>query len=330
MALLQQVCRAFDRIAPLSFAERAWDNVGVLVEAPVPRAAASRVFLTIDLTEHVVNEALADPSVGVIVAYHPVLFRSFKRIQLADPKQRIAAKCIQAGVSIYSPHTSLDNVPGGINDWMSASLGAGSIRTLTPITGKDGKPEEYSLPEELVEEKIESTSGSEQPPATPELQYKRMLHTLARLTRETSQVNPGSGRVFTLDNEEGIPLLKLVENVKRLFGLSHVRVATALPHMEGGLNVRTVGVCAGSGASVLGDIEADVLLTGEMSHHEVLAALEKGTSVILCEHTNTERGYLEILRLRLLAFFSGNKDVAPIQEATVVVSKVDRDPLQIV
>ena len=33
--------------------------------------------------------------------------------------------------------------------------------------------------------------------------------------------------------------------------------------------VRTVAVCAGSGGSVLAGQQADLLLTGEMSHHEV-------------------------------------------------------------
>jgi hypothetical protein len=44
-------------------------QVGVLLEAPTPRPQASKAFLTIDLTSEVLNEALADPSIGVIVAY---------------------------------------------------------------------------------------------------------------------------------------------------------------------------------------------------------------------------------------------------------------------
>lgn len=36
------------------------------------------------------------------------------------------------------------------------------------------------------------------------------------------------------------------------------------------------------GSSVLGGVQADVFFTGEMGHHDVLAALAQGTSVILC------------------------------------------------
>lgn len=38
-------------------------------------------------------------------------------------------------------------------------------------------------------------------------------------------------------------------------------------------NVKTVAVCAGSGASILTNVVADLLVTGEMSHHEVLVIL---------------------------------------------------------
>lgn len=106
MALLKRVLTCMERVAPLSLAEHAWDNVGLLVgmendtgqvvvssllslfprcllltytrpysiEAPYPRtritaAAPQRVFLTIDFTSAVVDEALNDPSVGVIISY---------------------------------------------------------------------------------------------------------------------------------------------------------------------------------------------------------------------------------------------------------------------
>jgi len=44
---------------------------------------------------------------------------------------------------------------------------------------------------------------------------------------------------------------------------------------------------------------AQVYVTGEMKHHEVLPMLEAGMSVILAGHTNTERGYLPRLAERL-------------------------------
>ena len=51
--------------------------------------------------------------------------------------------------------------------------------------------------------------------------------------------------------------------------------------------------CKGSGASILCHAgNADLWITGEMSHHEALDAQQNGVSVLLCEHSNTERGFL--------------------------------------
>lgn len=70
-------------------------------------------------------------------------------------------------------------------------------------------------------------------------------------------------------------------------------------------------------------MKADLFLTGEMSHHEVLEACSCGTAVILCEHSNTERGFLQqIYKKQLETKLEGQVDI--------VVAKTDRDPLQIV
>lgn len=83
-----------------------------------------------------------------------------------------------------------------------------------------------------------------------------------------------------------------------------------------------MAVCAGSGASVLKDVSADLYITGEMGHHDVLHATQSGTCVILCEHTNTERGYLTELRDKLEKLFG--------PEMMIVQSKADAEPLVVI
>ena len=87
-------------------------------------------------------------------------------------------------------------------------------------------------------------------------------------------------------------------------------------------SIQSVAVCAGSGSSVLRGVKADLWVTGEMSHHEVLDATHRGATVVLCEHSNTERGYLlhlqDVLTERL-----ENK-------VQVDVSVSDKDPLVVV
>jgi putative NIF3 family GTP cyclohydrolase 1 type 2 len=83
-----------------------------------------------------------------------------------------------------------------------------------------------------------------------------------------------------------------------------------------------VAVCAGSGASVLRGVAADLYVTGEMSHHDVLDATHRGATVLLTDHANSERGFLGELQGRLDELLE-----ARIQ---LKVAASDADPLSVV
>ena len=70
-----------------------------------------------------------------------------------------------------------------------------------------------------------------------------------------------------------------------------------------------------------------MVLTGEMSHHEVLAATHANVSVILTDHSNTERGFLPILAQRLSSGLAD--DGVSNDQVQVVVSELDSDPLNV-
>ena len=63
----------------------------------------------------------------MIIAYHPPIFKPLSSITLSNPIQASLLRCAAAGVSVYSPHTALDSVYGGINDWLASGLGNGRI-----------------------------------------------------------------------------------------------------------------------------------------------------------------------------------------------------------
>ncbi|EXX67629.1 NGG1p interacting factor 3 [Rhizophagus irregularis] len=297
MAFFTRVIRAMEKISPISLAEHSWDNVGKLIEPPYPRHFPSRVLLTIDLTPLVLEEALADKQIGVIIAYHPPIFRPIKRLNLDNAKQAIVLKCVAQGIGVFSPHTASDSCVGGVNDWLAKGLGAGTIKPIAPA---QNPPEGlFHFPILFCNNKIQI--------------YDQLGHEEA-----------GTGRMFTLD--QPAPLSTIIERVKQHLKLRYVRVATTNKHSSGEL-ISTIGICAGSGSSVLLPATADLYFTGEMSHHDILAALDKNTSVILCEHSNTERGYLsEVLKPKLEQLLKEGKE----EKIDVVVSKVDKDPLETV
>lgn len=132
MSVLARVAKCLETIAPLSLAE-AWDNTGLLIEAPFPRPGASKIMLTIDLTNSVVDECLNDKQVSVVVAYHPPIFKKFNRLCLSDEKQAIALRIAAAGISVVSHHTAHDNVVGGVNDWLCKAFPPGVTKPMHPL-----------------------------------------------------------------------------------------------------------------------------------------------------------------------------------------------------
>lgn len=125
------------------------------------------------------------------------------------------------------------------------------------------------------------------------------------------------GRVVTLPAP--LPFARLLERTRRLLGVRTLQVAKPT---KGADKVRTVAVVAGAGGKLLRSACADVFVTGEMSHHDALAAVARGTAVVLAGHSNTERAYLKVLRKRLMRAFGKDLDVR--------VSTADRDPFVVV
>jgi dinuclear metal center YbgI/SA1388 family protein len=125
------------------------------------------------------------------------------------------------------------------------------------------------------------------------------------------------GRVAVL--AKPLPLATLLQRCKQRFGVRTLQLAKPA---GAGSRVRSFAVAAGAGGSVLRGADADLLVTGEMSHHDALAAVAAGRCVALAGHSNTERCYLPTLQKRLRAEFGRALDVQ--------VAKADRDPFAVV
>lgn len=101
----------------------------------------------------------------------------------------------------------------------------------------------------------------------------------------------GSGRLITFQRPQ--PLTHLIERIARGVGTPKgFPVAIPQSRQVEEMLIRTVGICPGSGASILRDCGADLIFTGELSHHDALAVTERGASVVTLFHSNSERGYL--------------------------------------
>lgn len=112
------VFKIIENWAPQSLAYD-WDNVGLQVGSYNRRA--KKVMITLDVLEKVVDEAV-EKDVDLIIAHHPLLFKSLNQINFDTPKGRTIAKLIQHNITVYAAHTNLDIAQGGVNDILCKRL----------------------------------------------------------------------------------------------------------------------------------------------------------------------------------------------------------------
>lgn len=341
---VDEILRRLDDHVPLNLAEK-WDNVGVITKPSQPVKVYS-ILLTIDLNEKIVEEAIKK-RVQFIISYHPPIFTGVKSLNTSRWKDKAIIMCIEHRITVYSPHTALDAIKGGINDWLISAFITGDGNNVRPIKHSMSQAHTACL-EVLLQETQDtvaqafkdvnnftmtaydnastdvrvSCSEKSLPDVVEQLDQNKFTQLCSRVVKLDSipMAGVGMGRVVVFGSP--LPLYEVVQRTKTHLDLTYIRLALSLKHTRD-TKVSSIAVCAGSGASVLKGCEADIWITGEMSHHEVLDAVNTGVTVILCEHSNTERGFLRdwSQQLRTVVFED---------QVFVSHSELDKDPLRIV
>ena len=107
----------------------------------------------------------------------------------------------------------------------------------------------------------------------------------------------------------------LVEQIKSYFGVSQVLVAGSLD-----ASAERVAVAAGAGGDLISQAirqGAELVVTGEMRHHDALSAVQSGATVVCLRHSVSERLSLKALLEKIIA-------VHP--KLTCSISLEDHDP----
>ncbi|KAJ5379938.1 uncharacterized protein N7496_002366 [Penicillium cataractarum] len=298
----QAVVSSMRKLYPEALADKSFDNTGLLLEAPFEptRRQKNSVLLAIDLTTAVADEAIKRQD-SAVVAYHPIIFRGLKSITLDDTQQRSLLRLAQHGISVYSPHTAVDTVPGGMADWL-CDVVTGNYQSskaeLKPSI-KECSSTLYSAPTYPQSQSIPATGSaniSQQLPHT-----RSTIHPSPPVSIPEGFESAGAGRLVTFNDAQ--PLTTLIDHIGRGVGLqAGIPIAIPQGRSVDDIRIRTVGMCPGSGSGVLlrGSDIPDLLFTGEMSHHEALAATERGSVVISLSHSNSERGYIRAVMQRKL------------------------------
>lgn len=104
-----------------------WDNVGLQVGSF--NNQVNKVMVTLDVLESVADEAIEN-NVDLIIAHHPLLFKSVKQVNVDTSQGRIIQKLIQHNISVYASHTNLDTADGGVNDMLCDLLNINRTEVL--------------------------------------------------------------------------------------------------------------------------------------------------------------------------------------------------------
>lgn len=362
---LTEIAKAIEEIVPLKLAQP-WDNVGFLLGNP--NRPIRTILLTIDTTFAVAAEA-ESTGADLILSYHPVICDGLKSITSEGPTA-VIWRLIRSDIGVFSIHTALDTVLGGVNDALADLLdiqdpkplgdfvadprgpqykvvtfvpvesvqtvaealyeaGAGAIGhyshcgfqvagtgTFKPLHGAHPSIGKKGKLEKVQEVRLETVVSSEKvqrvvaalrrthPYETPAFDVVRHYDVENRL---------GLGRYGKLRKPLSIP--QVLQRVRRATGTKTVGIVGPQKRQ-----IRTAAVCAGSCGKILNtviDERCDLYLTGELKHHQALAAAEAGLTCLCLSHSNSERFALKILAQKL-------KKHLP--NVTIRLSKKDKDP----
>ncbi|WP_188453638.1 Nif3-like dinuclear metal center hexameric protein [Virgibacillus oceani] len=92
-----------------------WDNVGMQLGSS--SKPVKKIMVTLDVLESVVDEAIEN-NIDLIIAHHPLFFKSTKQINTDSPQGRIIQKLILHDITVYAAHTNLDAADNGVNDML--------------------------------------------------------------------------------------------------------------------------------------------------------------------------------------------------------------------
>jgi dinuclear metal center YbgI/SA1388 family protein len=143
--------------------------------------------------------------------------------------------------------------------------------------------------------------------------YEMPAYDVIRLSNEQQKF--GLGRIGKLS--QPLSIKTIIKLVKKATSAKAVGIVGKKDRL-----VRTAAVCAGSCGAIINQVitaKTDLYLTGELKHHQALAAQEAGLTCICLSHTVSER-----FMLRKLAKQLKNQ----LKQVNIKVSKKDADPFE--
>lgn len=130
MTKVSDVISAAERLWPSEAAEE-WDKPGLVCGSS--NATVSSVLLSVDVTQELVDEAIAQ-GFDLVISHHPYLLRGVNSVAEDTGKGSVLAAAIRANLSLFAAHTNADITETGVSATLANALG---LQGMTPLVPKD-------------------------------------------------------------------------------------------------------------------------------------------------------------------------------------------------
>ena len=251
------ICRCIDAYAPPDFAE-AGDPVGL--HAGSAAKVVDRLFLALGLTPDVLEEALAFAA-DMIVVHHTPFYSPIRQLTEDDRGNHTVLELVRRGIALYTAHTNLDSVKGGVSDVLAGLLGLQDVEILQPLDAS-------------ADASTDASAGTSADGSC----YPGIDHA-------------GLGRIGTL--QMPMTLEGFARFAAEKLGTRGLRFVGSRDQ-----SVYRVACCGGAGAylqAVALAKGADTYVTADVKHHDGIQALESGLGLVDAGHFATESPIMPVL-----------------------------------
>ncbi len=129
--IISEITSYLEQMAPLGLQE-SYDNSGLIIGHHNQKI--SKALISLDVTNDTITEAI-DSGCNLIIAHHPLIFKSLKKIDTSSPIGSMIRMLIMNDIALYAIHTNLDNILEGVNAKLAEKLGLKHLQILAPKTG---------------------------------------------------------------------------------------------------------------------------------------------------------------------------------------------------
>lgn len=144
---LDEVLTYLEEFAPAELAE-SWDHVGLMIGGR--KASLKHVVLSLDANREAL-ELCEKVGAGLLITHHPLFFPSVTTIDYSTPMGALIRDFIHKDICVFSAHTNLDRVQGGVNYALAEIVGLSIPMTITGVNfGLCGDLQEVSSLSNLV------------------------------------------------------------------------------------------------------------------------------------------------------------------------------------